>query len=142
MLKHLVAAIALTLCSVAAQATQYKWEVVRVIDGDTVVVKAKWLIPELGDHISVRVLGVDTPEKGARAKCEKEATLSEAAAVYVKTIIRPGDIVTVTPKGFDKYGGRILGTIDVLNRGDLSKILIDNNYARPYYGKTKHSWCN
>lgn len=142
MVKCVLVGFLVVFCSLSAFAAQYKWEVVRVVDGDTVIVTANWLLPELGNHISIRVLGVDTPEKPPRAKCENEAVLAESASSFVKSIIHPGDVVIVTPKGFDKYGGRILGNVYIPNHGDLSKLLVDNNYAHPYYGKTKQSWCN
>lgn len=123
-------------------AGQYEWEVIKVIDGDTIVVRADWLIPELGNHISIRVLGVDTPEKGFRGKCLSERQRAEAATEYVRTLIQPGEVIKVVPKRFDKFGGRILGTIDIPGHGDLSQLLVANNFAVPYYGKTKQSWCN
>ncbi len=39
----------------------------RVIDGDTVAFQANWLPDPLKKELSIRVFGVDTPEKGHRA---------------------------------------------------------------------------
>ena len=61
------ALVALPLC---AQAADYAWPVVRVIDGDTIVVDASADLPaELAD-LRVRLRGVDAPEKGHRAACD------------------------------------------------------------------------
>ena len=54
----------------------YDATVVSVLDGDTVKVKIlAW--PEPLQLVSVRIDGIDTPEKGFRAKCKKEAMLGE-----------------------------------------------------------------
>jgi endonuclease YncB( thermonuclease family) len=42
---------------------------------------------------------------------------------------------------WDKFGGRVLG--DVLVDGKSLRVaLIQNGYAREYYGLAKESWCN
>ena len=64
--------LALVLVAGPAFASDYTWPVVRVVDGDTVAVDASAdLPPELAD-LRVRLRGVDTPEKGGRAKCAHE----------------------------------------------------------------------
>jgi endonuclease YncB( thermonuclease family) len=42
---------------------------------------------------------------------------------------------------WDKYGGRVLGDV-LLNGQSLRMALIQNGYAREYYGEAKQSWCN
>ena len=49
----------------------FEWEVTRVIDGDTVGIRVEWGPLELR-KLSIRIRGIDTPEKGYRAKCEFE----------------------------------------------------------------------
>ena len=58
----------LALIPTTTLANPYDWKVTRVLDGDTVEFEAKFLPPELGDKLKIRVLGVDTPEKAPRAK--------------------------------------------------------------------------
>ena len=53
----------------------YDWKITRVIDGDTIEVAAPWLPDPLNKKLSIRIFGVDTPEKGFRAKCDSEAHL-------------------------------------------------------------------
>jgi len=119
----------------------YDWKVVRVVDGDTVTVEANYLPPELGSTMKVRILGVDTPEKAPRAKCEKEAAAGLAASAFVRQTLNKASSVKIEVKDWDKYGGRVLG--DVLIDGEkLSSILIKNNLARAYNGGAKKSWCN
>ena len=63
----ILAAALATAAPVAGNAADYAWPVVRVIDGDTIVVDASAdLPPELAD-LRVRLRGVDAPEKGHRA---------------------------------------------------------------------------
>ena len=55
-----------------AHAADYAWPVTRVIDGDTVAMDASADMPlELSD-LKMQLRGVDTPEKGGRAKCDAE----------------------------------------------------------------------
>jgi len=51
----------------------YDAVITRVIDGDTVAFQADFLPAPLKKELSIRVYGVDTPEKGFRAQCPSEA---------------------------------------------------------------------
>ena len=51
------------------QGVTYDAQIVRVNDGDTVVIAAPFLPAPLKPELAVRVFGVDTPEKGFRAQC-------------------------------------------------------------------------
>lgn len=125
----------------AASANPYYYEVVKVIDGDTIKVRIPWAPEELGDTISIRIMGIDTPEKGHRAKCEKEAALGEKATAFAKQVIKVGDVVGVNLLQWDKFGGRIDG--DILVDGEnFAQMQIDRGLARPYDGKAKSDWCN
>ena len=111
----------------------YKAEVVRVVDGDTVVVDL-----DLGFDVKMqqylRLEGIDTPEIRTKDLDEKEAgfkakefvekVLGEASAVYVQT----------TKTG--KYG-RYLATIYYVPAGtalkeNLNQKLLDEGLAEPY----------
>lgn len=132
--------LALTFSS-AALANPYDWKVTRAVDGDTVEFQADWLPPELGNKLKIRVLGVDTPEKAPRAKCESEAKKGQQATDFTKKALADAKKVQIEIKEWDKFGGRVLG--DVLVDGNrISELLIKNNLARPYQGEAKQSWCN
>ena len=89
----------------------------------------------------MRVLGVDTPEKGARAGCPKEAAAAEAASAFTKNLVANAKKIQIELKEHDKFGGRVLG--DVLIDGQrLSELLIKNGHARAYFGEKKASWCD
>ena len=114
--------------------------ILRVIDGDTYIIAAPWLPPELGKTISLRVLGIDTPEHGKKAKCKAEADLADKATAAAKDLIRKAKVVTVTLSHWDKYGGRIDGSV-ILDGQSIADMLIGAGLARPYNGGAKRSWC-
>lgn len=133
--------ILLALLPTVAIANPYDFKVKRVIDGDTVEIDAPFLPKELGNHLSVRILGVDTPEKGFRAKCELENTKAVAASMFTDNEVRVAKEIKIIIKGWDKYGGRILGDL-VLDGIPLSTKLIQKGFAVPYGGKgQKKDWC-
>ena len=69
-MKRLIAALSLIAGPVFAnELPRYEWDVLRVIDGDTVEIEAPYLPEPLAPKLSIRVYGVDTPEKGWRGQC-------------------------------------------------------------------------
>ena len=119
----------------------YDFTITRVIDGDTVAFNAPFLPPPLKQELSIRVFGVDTPEKGFRAKCPSEDQRGQAATAFTKNAITKAQKRQIAISDWDKYGGRVLG--DVLLDGQiLRNMLIQNGFAREYYGEAKTSWCN
>ena len=93
-MKKLLAILALSICAVAgAQAPKqkpgvvYDWKINRVVDGDTVEVATPWTPDPLPKKMSIRVFGVDTPEKGFRAKCPQEDQRGQAATAFTKKVI-------------------------------------------------------
>ena len=119
---------------------EYDYKITRVIDGDTVAFEAPFLPAPLKQELSIRVFGVDTPEKGFRAGCPSEAERGEAASRFTKQQIKQAKKIQVSIISWDKYGGRVLGDI-IIDGKSLRKMLIDNGYAREYYGDKKESWC-
>lgn len=112
----------------------------RVIDGDTVAFQANWLPDPLKKELSIRVFGVDTPEKGHRAKCPSEDARGQAATAFTKDMINKSQKRQVVLMDWDKYGGRVLGDV-LLDGKSLRQQLIANGFAREYYGEAKTSWC-
>ena len=118
----------------------YDAVITRVIDGDTVGIQATWLPAPLKPELSIRVFGVDTPEKGHRAACPSEAARGEAATAFTKAQINAATKRQIVLMDWDKYGGRVLGDV-LLNGQSLRVMLIQNGFAREYYGEAKTSWC-
>lgn len=118
----------------------YDFPITRVIDGDTVAFRAPFLPDPLKKELSIRVYGVDTPEKGFRAKCPQEAQRGEMASAFTRQQIASASKVQVVLIDWDKYGGRVLGDLLIDGRS-LRQLLIQNGFAREYYGEAKTSWC-
>jgi endonuclease YncB( thermonuclease family) len=119
---------------------EYSWRVIRVVDGDTVQFEAPWVPAPIAQRISVRVFGVDTPEKGHRAQCPREAALGQRATEYTRNMIASATSIRVALRDWDKYGGRVLGDI-IIDGRSLRMSLINEGLAREYFGETKTSWC-
>lgn len=122
------------------RAVTYDAVILRVIDGDTVVIRADWLPEPLKKELALRVYGVDTPEKGHRAKCNSEAQRGELATAYTKQLVAASKKRQIMLITWDKYGGRVLGDV-LLDGVSLRAVLIKNGHAREYYGDAKTSWC-
>ena len=119
----------------------YDAQILRVSDGDTIVIAAPFLPAPLKPQLAVRIYGVDTPEKGWRGQCDSEKQRGEAASVFTKNLVNASQQRQVILYGWDKFGGRVLGDI-ILNGQSLRAQLIANGFAREYYGAAKQSWCN
>ena len=145
-MKKIITIILLGLCLTPIFAQKEKsgvtYDVVltRVVDGDTVAFQANWLPDPLKKELSLRVFGVDTPEKGFRAKCPSEDARGQAASAFTKAQISASQKRQITLMDWDKYGGRVLGDL-ILDGKSLRQMLIANGFAREYYGEAKTSWC-
>ena len=143
-MKKFLLLLALLPCLAFAQKEKagvtYDVVLTRVIDGDTVAFQANWLPDPLKKELSIRVFGVDTPEKSFRAKCPAEAARGEAATVFTKQTINASTKRQIIMMDWDKYGGRVLGDV-LLDGKSLRQQLIANGFAREYYGEAKTSWC-
>jgi endonuclease YncB( thermonuclease family) len=143
-MKKLLAILLLVPTLALAQKTPkgvlYDAQIVRVSDGDTIVIAAPFLPAPLKPELAVRIFGVDTPEKGWRGQCESEKQRGEAASVFTKQLVTASTQRQVVLYSWDKFGGRVLGDI-ILNGQSLRAQLIQNGHAREYYGDAKQSWC-
>lgn len=131
---------ALAWAQKAPQGVTYDAQIVRINDGDTVVIAAPFLPAPLKPELAVRIYGVDTPEKGFRAKCAQEDARGKAATEFTKSAIAGSQKRQVVLYDWDKFGGRVLGDI-ILDGRSLRAGLIANGFAREYYGDAKQSWC-
>lgn len=107
-------------------------------DGDTCYVSAP-VLPGKLSKMSVRVLGIDTPE--IKGKCEKEKELALIGRQTANELFRAAKTIEFKDLKWDKYGGRILSNV-YLDGLLYSDILIDKGLARPYDGGAKKGWCD
>lgn len=124
----------------ATPALSAPYEITRVIDGDTVEIAVDFLPSPLPPKLSIRVMGIDTPEKAPRAQCDSEAALAKKASAFTKDAVANALEVDVVILKWDKYGGRVLGEV-YLDHQSLAQSLISAGLARPYEGEAKQSWC-
>lgn len=108
-------------------------------DGDTLTVSIPNVHPLLGQKISVRVFGVDTPEMYSDDPCERDAAL--VAQKFVRVMVSRGQRLDLYQVQRDKYF-RILADVRI-DGESLSRALISRGLAYPYYGGTKQKidWC-
>ncbi len=130
--------VALLLSASPAVATPY--EITRVIDGDTIEIAVDFLPDPLPPKLSIRVMGIDTPEKAPRAQCDAEAALAKKASAFTKDAVANAKEIDVQILKWDKYGGRALADV-FLDHQSLAQSLISAGLARPYKGDAKQSWC-
>jgi len=106
-------------------------------DGDTCYITAT-VLPDSLKKMSIRILGIDTPE--IRGDCEEEKALAQEGKKLANDLFRAATTIEYKDIKWDKYGGRILANVYL--DGELySTKLIDAGLARPYFGKNKESWC-
>lgn len=144
-MKKIITTILLALATVTyaqktPQGVTYDANIIKVSDGDTIVIAAPFLPAPLKPQLAVRIFGVDTPEKGFRAKCESENQRGLAATEFTKKLVGASQKRQVILYDWDKFGGRVLGDI-ILDGKSLRQQLIANGFAREYFGDAKQPWC-
>lgn len=113
----------------------------RVIDGDTLDVDAKIWPDLVVKGISVRVDGIDTPER--RGKCEQEKNLAETAKRTMAELFPAGSEVYLQNVRNGKFAGRVLADVSNQEAGDWAKTITDAGLAVEYHGKgEKNDWCS
>jgi len=132
--------LAVSLLATPLPAADYSWPVVRVVDGDTVKVDASADLPPELASLSVRLRGVDTPEKGRRAKCEAERQAGRAATAFTEAAVAGAGNVLVRDPAWGKWGGRVIADL-ILDGSPLSSVLIEAGHGRPYDGGRRKGWC-
>ena len=146
-MKKYLAVLLLSVFSAAVMAQKqpqgvtYDAQILRVSDGDTIVIAAPFLPAPLKPELAIRIYGVDTPEKGFRAQCPSEDQRGQAASAFTKDLVAKSQKRQVVLYSWDKFGGRVLGDI-ILNGQSLRTMLIQNGFAREYLGEAKQSWWN
>ncbi len=109
-------------------------------DGDTVTFEIPGVHPLLGKSISVRVLGVDTPEKNGKKPCEKDR--ARDAQRLVGNLLEHATSIELRNIGRDKYF-RILAEVWADGKS-IGPILLKNHLAYSYDGGRKLAsinWC-
>jgi len=117
---------------------EYKVDLDRVIDGDTIDVNIDLGFDVWVNHKRVRLLHVDTPEKRTRDLLEKHFGYIATKFVTAKLLAAQKIVIkTSIDGGPDKYG-RLLGVVWVDDEAtSVNQQLIENRYAVRYEGQNK-----
>jgi endonuclease YncB( thermonuclease family) len=113
---------------------EYNCKIVRVTDGDSIVVDIDlgfglWIHGE-----RIRLYGVDTPECRTRDAEEKAAGL--LAKEFVEDALHVGGTYRLQTKEKGKFG-RYLGTIYLTDDTSINAALVKERLAVPYFGQSK-----
>lgn len=109
---------------------------IRVIDGDTILVDANpW--PQQIIRVSVRLRGIDAPERRSRCAGEREA--AERARLALETTLGGRETLMLSQIAGGKYFGRILAAVEADGR-DLSTLMLSAGVVSPYRGGKRQKW--
>ena len=111
---------------------------VRNYDGDTITFNLPNLHPIIGEKISIRINGIDTPEM--KSKCKTEKYDAKQAKDMVADILKDAERITLKNMERGKYF-RIAADV-IVDGENLADVLIEAGMAIRYDGgkKTK-DWC-
>ena len=105
-------------------------------DGDTITVNISSFPKIVGDKISIRVNGIDTPEmRGTKGKLKEKA---RNAKKLVESLCRKAKKLELRNMKRGKYF-RIVADVFVDGKS-VADILIKNGLAKPYDGGKKPKW--
>jgi micrococcal nuclease len=111
---------------------------IRNYDGDTITFNLPDLHPIIGEKISIRVNGIDTPE--IRGKCKKEKYNAKQAKEMVADILKDTEQIVLRNMERGKYF-RIAADV-IVDGENLGDMLVEAGMAIRYDGgKKTHKWC-
>ena len=115
---------------------EYKAQIDRIIDGDTVDVNINLGFDVILSKKRVRLYGIDTPESRTRDKEEKVRGLLSKA--FLTRQCPKGSDIRLVSHDIGKFG-RILGEIfvDADTDKSINQVMCDEGFAVPYFGGGK-----
>jgi micrococcal nuclease len=129
-------------CKITATEKPTWIEIARVKDGDTFegTCKDRFGFPEI-----FRLRDLDTPEKGALAKCPEEDFHAKAATEFARNLGLSGKnkVLATVAKRKEKYGRYLSDATFYATEGEIDwrEAMIKAGYALPYDGGKKADWC-
>jgi micrococcal nuclease len=109
---------------------QYKCEIERIVDGDTIVCSIDLGFGTWLKNVSVRILGINAPETRTKDLIEKESGLKTKARV--EQLLPVGSTVVVRTVIDKEKFGRILGDFLINGKESLGHILLAEGLAKSY----------
>lgn len=105
---------------------------IRVVDGDT--------IEDTRSNVTYRLVNIDTPETGSRARCTAERDMGDRAKDAVRTLLSHARRIELRPTGrVDRYGRTIAFVL--IDDRDMGETLMAEGLARPWRGR-REPWCD
>lgn len=137
-----IAAMAGFFSSVASSAYSGPYALLApvAVDGDTINADVPLWPGVTADDVSIRVLGVDTPEITG-SKCAEEKAAGILAKAFTDAWITKNYPIVVVNVKPDKYSGRFDAIVTGSGGERLSAALIQAGHGRPYNGGARQSWC-
>ena len=111
-------------------------EVLNVIDGDTIRVRAH-IWPGQKWEGNIRLYGIDTPE--LRTKCQAEKAKGILARDTLVSLVPPRVNLVNIKNG--KFAGRYVATVMDGPR-NMAHVLMENGVGRTYFKGKRKPWCN
>lgn len=110
-----------------------------IFDGDTFAAHVK-LENGISVSLSIRILGIDTPE--IHGECESEIKAAFKARDKLVTLLPENSVVQLSDIKDDKYLGRIDANVKLSDGRDVGKIMLQEKLARKYTGGKRQKWCD
>lgn len=109
-------------------------QVIRVVDGDTILVSARpW--PQQRVDVFVRLRGIDAPEM--KSRCADARLAARTARDLLSSLVLGGEPLFLTEVSADKYFGRVVADVRLADGRNPAYDLIAAGLATPYYGGRK-----
>lgn len=115
---------------------EYRAKVVRVIDGDTIIVDIDLGFNTWLKNQSIRLEGINTPEVRTKDELEKKVGLFVKDEVE-RLIGKSCDVILETILDKSEKFGRILGIFHTTDGINLNEYLVEQRYAVAYFGQSK-----
>ena len=113
-------------------------ELVRVVDGDTILVTARpW--PQHAISVLVRIRGIDTAELKSRCTTQKALALEAKQALSHR--LGPHGALSLRNIAGGKYFGRVVADVETSDGKDAASYMLALGLARPYGGGKRRDPC-
>lgn len=114
-------------------------EIIRVIDGDTILVAAKpWPLQTM--EVYVRLRGIDAPE--LKSSCAATRHAGQQARVALTDLARNQHEIQLMHIPGDKYFGRVVADISFSDGRNPAQEMLSAGYVTPYGGGHKKDSCS
>jgi micrococcal nuclease len=111
-------------------------EILRVIDGDTILVSAKpW--PQQSVEVYVRLRGIDTPE--LRSRCPEHREAARSARDLLTSLASDGIRIALSDIEGDKFFGRVVADVRLADGTNPAHHLLEAGLGVAYDGGRKAS---